>query len=243
MVEDEAHTGTTPMPWFYALWFRVVVVVVAIGAAVYVIVVPAALVFLAIGSIECLGQSCAPAQTMTLIFGALALVIGIATVVLLIVFAIRPRGRRLLIGVVGLALLPVLLTGQVWGTSTLSEGRAVTDAAMQLAFAIDNVAQDAIARATGLSVWDIPDVLGPGITVALCPTSSDSYVASVQLTFEGSSGIDEVTRGEIVDALEQSMLRTMLIPASVEIVSTWTPSGEDWTLTLESNCQPLPTGE
>lgn len=234
---------TTPMPWFYSLWFRVVVVVVAIGAAVYVVVVPPALVFLAIGSIECLGQSCAPAETVTLVFGALALVIGITSVVCLVFFAVRPRGRRLLIGVVGLALLPVFFAGQVWGTSTLSEGRAVTDAAMQLAFAIDNVAQDAIARATGLSVWDIPDVLGPDITVALCPTSSDSYVASVQLTFERSSGIDEATRGEIIDALEQSTLRTMLIPASVEIMNTWTPSGEDWTLTLESNCQPLPTGE
>ena len=144
MVQEEASVGTRPVPWFYALWFRVMVVIGVVGAALYVLVVPAALVFLAVGSIECLGPSCAPAQTGTLVFGALAVAIGIAAIALLIAFAIRPTGRRLLIGIVGLAVLPLLLAGQVWGTSTLSKGRAVTDAAMQLAFAIDD---DAVTTA------------------------------------------------------------------------------------------------
>jgi len=202
VVQEEAHVGVRSVPWFFALWFRVMVVIVVFGAALYVLVVPAALVFLAVASIECLGPSCAPAQTGTLVIGALAVAIGIAAIALLVTFAIRPTGRRLLIGVVGLAVLPFLLAGQVWGTSTLSEGRAVTDAAMQLAFAVDDVAQDAVVRATDMSVWDIPGIRGPDTAVSLCSTNSAAYVASVQFHFEPSSGIDEVARGEILKALE-----------------------------------------
>jgi len=243
VVQEEASVGTRPVPWFYALWFRVMVMIVVLGAALCVLLVPAALVFLAVGSIECLGPSCAPAQTGTLVFGALAVAIGIAAIALLIAFAIRPTGRRLLIGLVGLAVLPFLIAGQVWGTSTLSKGRAVTDAAMQLAFAIDDVAQDAVVRATDASVWDSPGIRGPDTTVRLCSTNNAAYVASVQFHFGPSSGIDEVARGEILKALEQSTLNPMLIPTSVDLSSTWTSSGGDWSLTVESDCQPLPTGE
>lgn len=232
----------SPRPRWAAPWLRVVAAVVALGLLLYLFV-PAALTYLAVGSRECLGPECAFAERVAVIFGVVSIVLALAGIVLLVVFAMRARVALLLPAVICIALQVPMVMSQAWATRTLSEGRAVSGEAMQVAFAVDEVTQDAVVRAVNLSVWDGAGIWGPDVFVEPCPESGSDFVAGTRLYFGPSSGVDAPAREAVIAAVLDSSLREIVVPPSVEISADWAPSGEDWILTVTSACLPLPTGE
>ena len=234
---------TSARPWWGAPWFRIGSGIVSAGLLIYLAFVPTSILYLSIGSLECLGPRCSAATTLALAGGALAVVAGLATVVVLIVFVVRPRRWALLGSLCGLVLVALAFPVQVWANLTLSDGRALTDTAMQLAFDVDSVTQDAVVSVTGLSIWQGGDVWGPDISVASCEGNDQGFVATARMHFGPGAGVDENARGKIELAIEQSSVRKMLIPESIELSPSWSRDGQEQSLTVISSCQPLPSGE
>lgn len=230
-------------PWWGARWVRISSGIIAAGLLLYLALVPTSLFYLSIGSLDCLGPRCSTATTLAVAGGALALVGGLTTVVVLIVFVVRPRRWGLLGSLCGLVLVALAFPMQVWANLTLSDGRALTSEAMQLAFDVDSVTQDAVVSATGLSIWQGGDVWGPDISVSPCEGNDQGFVATARLHFGPGAGVDENARREIELALEQSSARQMLIPESIELSPSWAQDGQEQSLTVTSSCQPLPPGE
>lgn len=225
-----------------APWLRVAAVVVALGLFLYLLV-PAALMYLAVGSLECLGPDCLLAERVAVIGGIVSIVLALVGIVLLLVFAMRARVTVLLSGLIVIALQVPMVMSQAWATRTLSEGRAVSADAMQLAYSVDEVTQDAVVRAVNLSVWNGAGIWGPEVFAAPCPASSSDFVAGTRLHFGPSSGIDASARELITAAIQDSSLREIVIPPFVTISADWTPSGQNWSLTVTSECRPLPVGD
>jgi hypothetical protein len=228
-------------PWFTAAWLRVVAVIVAGGLLLY-LGVPSALTYLSIGS-PCLGPACTLAERTALGLGGAAILLGLVSIVLLIIFAIRPRAWSILVAITCIALQVPMVLGQTWATRTLSDGRALSNEAMQLAFAIDDLTQNAVAQAVNLSVWNSPGVWGPDTFVDACPTSAEEFIAGTRLYFGPSSGVDGPARDAILAEVEDSTVRAILLPPSVQVSASWGSRGDDWELTVESECQPLPIGK
>jgi hypothetical protein len=216
-----------------------------VGAVVllfYVAFVPTSMLYLSIGSLDCLGPRCGVATSLAVTAGGVALLAGLSTVALLLMTSARPRRWFVFASLGGLSLVALALPAQIWANLTLSDGRAVTDNAMQLAFNIDSVTQDAVVSATGLTIWQGGDMWGPDIFVASCEGNDQGFVATARMHFGPGAGVDENARREIELAIEQSSARQMLIPESIELSPSWSRDGPEQSLTVTSSCQPLPPG-
>lgn len=233
--------GNSARPWFAHTWARGLAVLVGVVTLLY-LVVPIALTYLAIGSIECLGPRCTVAERVAVASGAVSIVVGLGVATLSVIIAFRPRGRTVVAAAVGLGILPLLLVTQAWGTRTLSEGRSVTDEAMQVAFGVDQVMQDAVFGATGMTVWTSPGVLGPDINVEACPVSTDEFVAFSRMYFGPEVGLSPEDRAAIDSAVTTSTSRTMALPGDIKLSTMWDVSGDEVVLTVKTNCQVLPAG-
>jgi hypothetical protein len=230
-------------PWWGSPWVRVSAGVGAVVLLFYVVFVPTSLLYLSIGSLDCLGSRCGVATSLSVTAGGVALLAGLSTVALLFMISARPRRWFVFASLGGLILVALAFPAQIWASMTLSEGRALTSEAMQLAFAVDSVVQDAVVSTTGLSIWQGSEIWGPDIFVTPCAHDDREFFAGVRLHFGPGAGLDEITRREIHRAIGQSTVRQMLIPEAIDLSPSWSMDGSDQLLTVTSSCQPLPQGE
>jgi len=232
--EPPAASASRPSPVGRA--FAAIGAVLALG---YTAVVPSIVFFASIGSWECLGANCDSAQTAIVVGTALGYLAGLTAVVLLVVLAFRPRRGVLVAAVLAIVLAALALVVQIWGVATVTSGRDRGAAAMQVAFDVDQVAQQAVADTTGMSVWSTAGVTGPDVRVDVCPSDADQFVAMASLTFDTVAGLTEGDRDAISQGVVDSTTALMLLP-SVDVTSAWTQDGSRWILTVTSSCQPVP---
>lgn len=230
-----------PPAWLQAPWCRVLAIVIAVLVLGYALLVPTSLLYLAIGSIECLGPGCATANGAAVAGGVVGLLIGIATAALLIVLAARPRTALLIAALIGLILLPVALLGQAWGVRTLSDGRSIASEASQLGFAIDTSMQEVLVSVTGANSMQQPGILGPEQGLIECEgADGPGYQATSRLTFTPGSSIGAAERDALASEFTASRGRMILIPASIELQQEFAQADDGWSWTVTSGCQPLP---
>lgn len=228
--------------WMQAAWFRVLAIVVAVIVAGYALLVPTSLLFLAIGSLECLGPGCTLATPAAVGGGAIGIVGGIGTAVVLVILAIRPGKALLITSLVGLALLPIALLIQGWSLSVLDEGRDVSADAQQLSFELDRAMQEVLVEVTGASSLQQPGILGPESGALPCdlPDGNPGYQAWSRLVFTSGSQIDAAGRQNVQSRFDETRERMITIPATIELTQTWEQEGSDAQWTVTASCQPLP---
>lgn len=217
-------------------------VVAGLGAALalgYTALVPSIVFFASIGSWECLGTNCDPAQAAIVGGTVIGYLAGLTAVVLLVVLVFRPRRGVLVAAVLAIVLAALALVVQVWGVATVTSGRDRGAAAMQVAFDVDQVVQQAVADITGMSVWSTSGVTGPDVRVDVCPSDTSQFVAMSSLTFDTVTGLTEGDRDAISQGVVDSTTALMLLPG-VDVTSAWTQDGSRWILTVTSSCQPVP---
>lgn len=221
---------------------RVIAGLGAVLALGYTALVPSIVFFASIGSWECLGTNCDSAQAAIVGGTLIGYLAGLTTAALLVVLAFRPRRGVLIAAAVAVALAALALVVQVWGVATVTSGRDTGAAAMQVAFDVDQVAQQAVADTTGMSVWSTAGVTGPDIRVDVCPSDADQFVAMASLTFDTVAGLTEGDRDAISQGVVDSTTALMLLPG-VDLTPAWTQDGSRWILTVTSSCQPVPEEE
>lgn len=232
--EPPAAPASRPSPVGRA--FAAIGAVLALG---YTAVVPSVVLFASIGSWECLGASCGVGQTALLVGTGAGYLAGLTAVVLLAVLAFRPRRGILVAALVAIVTAALALVLQIWGVATVASGRDAGATAMQLAFTVDQVAQQAVADTTDMSVWSTPGLTGPDVHLGLCPDADDQFVAISSLTFDVESGLTDADRAVITQAITDSTTALMLMPG-VGLSTDWTQDGSRWILTATSACQPIP---
>ena len=232
----------TTMSWMQKTWFRILAIMLAVIVAGYTLLVPTSLLYMSIGSTECLGPECGAATATTVIAGAAGLLVGITTCVLLILLAAKARNWLLIACLVGLMALPVALLTQAWGLRALSDGRALYGEAQQISFDLDRAMQEVLVEVTGASSLQQPGINGPDIAVVDCEQAEGpGYQGSSSLTFTSGSNLDASTYEEIEARFTQSRERMIMLPASIELQQQWQPDGADMRWTVTTSCQPLPS--
>jgi len=228
-------------PWYRSVPMRIVVGVLAVALAGYALVVPAALLYLTIGSRECFGPLCTTATTVAVVGGGTGVIVGLGTAVVALLFALRPGRALLLITAVGVGVLIGALLAQTWGTRTLSDGRARGAEAAQLSYDIDRSMQEALLSVLGNPAFQLLGPLGPEFGLTPCDLpAGPGFRASSRLTFTGSSSLAQSDRDGVAQAFTQSRERMILIPATVDLVQRWEAVDGAWTWTVTASCQPLP---
>lgn len=229
--------------WMTATWFRVLAVIVAVIVAGYALLVPAALLYLSIGSLDCLGPQCERAVTVGLAGGAVGVLAGVATVIVLVLLAVRPSKALLIAGLIGLTVLPVALLAQVWGLRALDEGRDVAGEAQQLSLEIDRAMQEVLVEVSGASSLQQPGILGPegGATACELPGGEPGYQAWSQLIFTSGSRVGAQDQRSIQARFDETRERMIMIPASISLEQDWQSDGTDARWTVSTPCQPLPS--
>lgn len=229
-------------PWLTSGWFRVLAGVAALLVGGYALLVPTSLLFLSIGSLDCLGPECTTAQGAALAAGLVGVVAGVITCVLLIVLIIRARTTLLIASLVGLMVLPVALLAQAWGLRALSDGRSRYGEALQLSFDIDRAMQEVLVEVTGSSALQQPGINGPQMAVTDCEyAGGPGFQASSSLDITPAAGIDGAARSALEATFRQSRERMIMIPADIELAQDWQEVGSDQRWTVTASCQPLPT--
>lgn len=220
-------------------------VIAGLGAVVvlgYTGLVPSIVLFASIGSWECLGANCDAAQTALVAGSAAGYLGGLSAVVLLTLYAFRPRRWTLIVALIAILVSALALVLQVWGASTVSSGRDAGAEAMQVAFDVDQVMQQAVADTTGMSVWSTSGVTGPDVRVSVCPDDPTAFQAISSLTFDVEANLPAEDRDAITQAVEVSTTALMLLP-DASLTTEWSQDGSRWVLTVTSSCQPIPEGE
>jgi len=231
--------------WMTATWFRILAGIAAVIVAGYALLVPAALLFLSIGSLECLGPPCDFAVPVSLVGGAAGVLAGVATAVVLVILAVRPSKALLIAGLIGLTVLPIALLAQVWGLRALDEGRHLAAEAQQLSFELDRAMQEVLVEVSGASSLQQPGILGPeeGANACDLPGGELGYEAWSQLTFTGGVQVSLEEQQAIRDRFDQTRERMIMLPADISLTQEWQPDGEDIRWKVTASCQPLPTVE
>lgn len=229
--------------WMTATWFRVLVVIVSVIVAGYAVLVPAALLYLSIGSLQCLGPRCELAVTVGLAGGATGVLAGVSTVIVLVLLAVRPTKALLIAGLIGLTVLPVALLAQVWGLRALDEGRGLAAEAQQLSFDIDRAMQEVLVEVSGASSLQQPGILGPegGATLCELPEGEPGYQAWSRLIFTSGSSVSAQDQRAVQARFDETRERMIMIPASISLKQDWQTDGTDARWTVTTSCQPLPS--
>jgi len=231
----------TTMSWMQTTWFRILAITLAVIVAGYSLLVPTSLLYLSIGSTECLGPECGAATATTLIAGASGLLVGITTCVLLVLLATKARNGLLIACLVGLMALPVALLTQAWGLRTLSDGRARYGEAQQISFDLDRAMQEVLVEVTGANSLQQPGILGPQSEIAACQRpDGPGYQASSSLTFTPSSDVDQDAAASLQARFTQSRDRMIMLPSELMLTQDWRPDGADLRWTVTASCLPLP---
>lgn len=228
--------------WMSSAWFRALVVIAAILVVGYALLVPAALLYLAIGSLDCLGPGCELAPTVSTAAGAIGILVGIATATVLGILAFRPRTGLVITALAGLAILPVALLGQGWSLRALDAGRETFNDAQQLALEIDRAMQEVLVEVSGSGSLEQPGILGPDISVVGCDLADGTpgYSASSELTFTSASSLTRSDLDQLVATFDGSRQRMIMIPSGIDLAQDWQQAGADMSWTVASTCQPMP---
>ncbi len=220
-------------------------VIAGLGAVVvlgYTGLVPSIVFFASIGSWECLGANCDAAQGALVVGTAAGYLGGLSAAVLLTLYAFRPRRWTLVVALAAVLVSALALLLQVWGVSTISSGRDAGAQAMQAAFDVDQVMQQAVADTTGMSVWSTSGVTGPDVRVSVCPDDPTAFQAISSLNFDVEANLPAEDRDAITEAVAVSTTALMLLP-DASLTTQWSQDGSRWVLTVTSSCQPIPEGE
>jgi len=244
MSTPEMSTPETSTPgWMQAIWSRIIAVAVAVIVAGYALLVPASLLLLSIGSLDCLGPGCELAVPAVIVGGGVGVLAGVGTAIVLVILAIRPRRPLLVAALVGLAILPVALLVQGWSVRTLDDGRDVAAEGSQLAFAIDRSMQEVLVEITGGSSLQQSGILGPdgGVSPCALPDGEPGYQAWSRLVFTQGSALSEEDLQDVRSRFDQTRERMILIPIEISLTQDWQPDGSEVRWTVTSTCLPLPT--